>query len=243
MICMPSGWVLSIVGLPVFMGTEPVCCWQVCSLLSINRGNTKLWWGTGGFLGTQTLHRVINCTKESEMEKTPSEWDNIYIGYEVHNWLYSLCANVEPDELFPTNIMEDPTNLDEVIKLAKPVVIPAFHSTIVKELMDETTLAGYCLHVMTKAPYPEDEAYLPVRLYILHNYTQMKDSSWTVYFVLRNGTSQPICLSGGQLIRQVTVNLIPEAKALLELMKELGAEDNKLKEPKLTMPEWQACLI
>ena len=36
-------------------------------------------------LGTPTLHRVVNCMKESEMEKAPPEWENIHMAYEVHH--------------------------------------------------------------------------------------------------------------------------------------------------------------
>ena len=36
-------------------------------------------------LGTPMLHRVINCMKESEMEKAPPEWENVHLGYKVHN--------------------------------------------------------------------------------------------------------------------------------------------------------------
>ena len=31
-------------------------------------------------LGTLMLHRVVNCMKESEMEKAPPEWENIRMG-------------------------------------------------------------------------------------------------------------------------------------------------------------------
>ena len=68
-------------------------------------------------------------------------------------------------------------DLDEVVKLSKPVVVPAFGSTIVKGLIDETIIMGHQLHIMTQAPYPEDEANLSVRLYVLHNYCEMKDCS------------------------------------------------------------------
>ena len=40
-------------------------------------------------LGTLTLHQVVNCMKESEMEKAPLEWENVCLGYKVHNRLYS----------------------------------------------------------------------------------------------------------------------------------------------------------
>ena len=36
-------------------------------------------------LGTPMLHLVINCMKESEMEKAPPKWENVHLGYEVHN--------------------------------------------------------------------------------------------------------------------------------------------------------------
>ena len=99
------------------------------------------------------------------------------------------------------NTGRDPTDLNEVVRLSKPVVVPAFGSTIVKGLMEETIIMGHWLHVMTQAPYPEDEANLPIGLYVLRNYCEMKDSSRLVYLVLRNGASWPICLSGGWLVR------------------------------------------
>ena len=140
-------------------------------------------------LGTLTLHRVINCMKELEMEEAPPEWENVCLGYEVHNQLYSHQANVEPDELFLTNTGQDPTDLDKVVKLAKPIEVPAFGSAIVKGLTAERIITGHCLHVMMQVPYLEDEANLPIRLYVLRNYCKMKDSSRSVYLVLWNGTS------------------------------------------------------
>ena len=115
-------------------------------------------------LGTPTLHHVINCMKELEMEKAPPEWENVCLGYEVHNRLYSHRANVEPDKLFPTNTGQNPTDLNEVVKLAKPMVVPAFGSAIVKGLTAKTIITGHSLHVMMQAPYLEDKANLPVRL-------------------------------------------------------------------------------
>ena len=143
------------------------------------------------------LHHVVNCMKESEMEKAPPKWENVCLGYKVHNQLYSHRANVEPDQPFPMNTRQDSTDLDEVVRLSKPVVVPAFSSTIVKGLTNETIITGHRLHIMTQAPYPEDEANLSVSLYVFRNYCKMKDSSWSIYLVLWDGTSQPIRLSGG----------------------------------------------
>ena len=147
-------------------------------------------------LGTPMLPCVINCMKESEMEKAPPEWENVCLGYEVHNRLYSHQAHVEPDEPFPTNTGQDPTDLDQVVKLVKPVMVPAFSSVIVKGLTTETISTGHHLHVMTQVPYPEDEANLPIGLSVLCNYCKLKDSSQSVYLVLRNGTPWPIHLLG-----------------------------------------------
>ena len=36
-------------------------------------------------LGTPMLHHVVNCMKESEMEEAPPKWENVHLGYEVHN--------------------------------------------------------------------------------------------------------------------------------------------------------------
>ena len=187
--------------------------YQVHGLPGADRRNTQLQWGTshpssrrwacfcqeGAYYSRNPdipRIRIVNCMKESEMEKAPHEWENVCLGYEVHNQLYSHWANVEPNELFPTNTGQDPMDLDKLVKLAKPVVVPAFSSAIVKGLTAETIITGHHLHIMTQAPYLEDKANLPIRLYVLCNYCKMKDSSRSVYLVLRNGTSQPIHLSG-----------------------------------------------
>ena len=41
----------------------------------------------------------------------------------------------------------------------------------------------------------------------------------------------------------VTVNVVPKAKASPELMKELDLDEDKPREPKLMIPEWQARLM
>ena len=75
------------------------------------------------------------------------------------------------------NIGREPTDLDEVVRLAKPVVVPAFGSVIVKGPTAETIITGHRLHVMMQAPYLEDETNLPVGLYVFCNNCKMKDSS------------------------------------------------------------------
>ena len=140
-------------------------------------------------LGTPMLHRVVNCMKESEMEKAPPEWENVCMAYEMHHRLLSYRASCEPDEPFPTNTMEDPSDLDEVVKLCNPVVVPAFGSSIVKGRTAETMMTTMKLNVMTQAPYSEDEANLPIGQYVLRMHCDMDPGSRTVHLVLRNGTA------------------------------------------------------
>ena len=194
-------------------------------------------------LGTPTLHRVVKYMKESEMESAPPEWNNVRLGYEIHNRLYSHRANYKPDSPFPTNTNEDPTDLDELVRLTNPVILPAFGSCIVKGRTTKTMMTGIKLNVMTQAPYAEDEANLPVGLYVMRNRVEMNPGSWTVHLVLRNGTSRPIKMSAGRKVgRVVAVNIVPKAKVSPELLRQLGMED-RAKEPKMTIPERQVELI
>ena len=194
-------------------------------------------------LGTLTLHRVVKCMKESEMESAPPEWNNVRLGYEIHNRLYSHRANYKPDSPFLTNTNEDPTDLDELVRLTNPVVVPAFGSCIVKGRTTKTMMTGIKLNVMTQAPYTEDEANLPIGLYVMRNRVEMNPGSQTVHLVLWNGTSRPIKMSAGWKVgRVVTVNIVPKAEASPELRRQLGMED-RAKEPKMTIPERQAELI
>ena len=58
-------------------------------------------------------------------------------------------------------------------------------------------MTGIKLNVMTQAPYAEDEANLPVGLYVMRNSVEMNPGSRTVHLVLQNGTSRPIKMSAG----------------------------------------------
>ena len=101
---------------------------------------------------------------------------------------------------------------------------------------------------MTQVPYPDDDANLPVCLYILQTYTELHDGSRTAHIVLQNGTSHPIHLRQRRLVgRVVAADLVPEAKVMPEFMKKLSEDnadtDEKEKSPKLTIPEQQQLLI
>ena len=139
--------------------------------------------------------------------------------------------------------MEDPTDLDEVVKLCNPVVVPAFGSSIVKGRTAETMMMTMKLNVMTQAPYAEDRVNLPVSLYVLRMRCDMNPGSQSVHLVLQNRTARPIRLSPGRVIgRVVTVNEVPKVEASPKLLRELGMDD-KPKEPKMTIPERQVKLM
>ena len=50
-------------------------------------------------LDTPTLHRVVNCMKESEMEKAPPEWENVRMAYEMHHRLLRWKHDHKKEEL------------------------------------------------------------------------------------------------------------------------------------------------
>ena len=143
---------------------------------------------------------------------------------------------------YPTNTGQNPMDIDEPIILTEKVIIPAFASQIVKARTKKTFMQGHRLNVMVQPPYPEDEARLPVGLYVQCIYTELKDGSQSVSTMLRNGTGKPIHLASGRLIgRIVAANAVPDAIISPELEK-LAEEDGE--KPKLlTIEEHQKLLM
>ena len=67
------------------------------------------------------------------------------------------------------------------------------------------------LWVVTQSPYPEDQANLPNRLYVLSTYTQLNPGSCNVAVVIQNRTFKAIDMASSQQIRQViTANTVPD---------------------------------
>ena len=205
-------------------------------------------------LGTPTIHRVVRSMKESEMENSSPKWERIHVAYEATNRLFSYRATCDAEKKksgstqYPTNIMINPIDIDERFYLTKPVEVPAFGSVIARGHTESTIMMGHRLRVMTQAPNPDDDANLPVGLYILWTYTKLHDSSRTAHVILRNGTSRPIHLHQRRLVgREVAANLVPKAKVMLEFMNKLSEDDadtdEKEKSPKFTIPEQQQLLI
>ena len=67
---------------------------------------------------------------------------------------------------YPTNMGQDPTDLDEPVLLKDRVIIPAFASRIVHVRTQRTFMKGHHLNIMVQLPYPEDKAKLPLGLYV-----------------------------------------------------------------------------
>ena len=87
-------------------------------------------------------------------------------------------------------------------------------------------MMGHCLNVMMQAPYPDNKADLPNGLYVMRTYTELKDGSQSISVMLQNLTTQPIHLARGQVIGQVvTINAVPEAQCLSDLLKKLDDKD------------------
>ena len=120
--------------------------------------------------------------------------------------------------------------------------MPAFTSVIVHSQTKKTFMLDQRLNVMIQAPYAEDEAHLPVGLYVQRVYTELKEGSRNVSFVVHNGTSRPVHLSGGRVIaRVVAANVVPEPIVSPELENKLNRE---LKDHKpMTTDERQKRLI
>ena len=86
---------------------------------------------------------------------------------------HNTCMNVlqlNPEDYgiaMPTNTGENPTDLDELDLLKNKVTIPAFESIMLHCRTRRTMMMGYKLHIMTQAPYPEDQANLPNGVYVV----------------------------------------------------------------------------
>ena len=96
------------------------------------------------------------------------------------------------------------------------------------------------LNVMVQPPYPEDEARLPVGLYMQRVYTELKDGSQSVSTMLRNGTGKLIHLTSGRLIgRIIAANAVPDAIISPELEKKLAEGDGEKPKPLTTEEYWK----
>ena len=147
-------------------------------------------------LGTPTINRAVRSMKEFEMQTAPEEWQKAKAAYEFvyFSAQYEGPANATK---MPTNTGQNPVHLDEKVMLKKKYTIPAFATQVVNCRTKWTMMVGYRLHVMTQAPYLEDEAHLLIGVYVLKTYTELKEGSQNVSIVLRNLTGKLVYLASG----------------------------------------------
>ena len=139
--------------------------------------------------------------KESEIDTAPAEWQHALFSYEAAQGVFLHSMTPEPDKTeYPTNTGQNPLDLDEQLILTDKVTIPAFASQIIKVRTKKTYMKGHRLNVMIQPPYLEDQAKLPVGLYVQHVYNELKDGSQNLLTVVRNGTGKPIHLASGRVI-------------------------------------------
>ena len=195
-------------------------------------------------LGTPTINRVVRVMKESEMENAPKAWRSALHSYEFTNYMVQL----NPEDygmILPTNMGENPIDLDELVLLKNKATILAFESIILHCHTHKTMMMGYKLHVMTQATYPEDRANLPNGVYVVKTYTELCDGSCNVSVVLRNLMGKPVHLAAGRPVAWVVAtNAIPDATPSPEFLKKLDElEPNQNPPKRLTIEERQKLLL
>ena len=129
--------------------------------------------------------------------------------------------------------------------LADKCTIPGFQSVIAHGRTQRTMMMGHRLNVMMQAPYSDDKADLPNRLYVMRTCTELKDGSRSVSVILQKLTAQPIHLARGRVISRVAAaNAVPEAQCSPDLLKKLGDEgEDKLELTKLSTQQRQELLL
>ena len=188
-------------------------------------------------LGTPTIHRLCHQMKESEIQMAPEEWQHDLLSYKASRnvSIHAMTPQLDSDPgiEYPTNMGQNPVNLDKPVLLKDKVIIPVFTSQIVHIRTRKTFMKGHRLNVMVQPPYPEDKAKLPMGLYVQRVCTKMKDGSQNVSMVLHNGTGKPMHLTAGWLVGCiVAANLVPDAVASPELEAKLAQDGEP--EPPLT---------
>ena len=180
-------------------------------------------------LETPTIHQLCHQMKESKIQMAPEEWQHALLSYEVSRnvSIHAMTRQLDPDAgiEYPTNMGQNPVDLDEPVLLKDKVFIPVFASQIVHVRTQKTFMKGHRLNVMVQPPYLEDKVKLPVGLYVQRVYTEMKDGSQNVSTVLHNGTGKPMHLAARWLVGHiVAANLVPDALASLELEAKLAKD-------------------
>ena len=164
-------------------------------------------------LGTPTIYRLCRQMKESEIHTAPSEWQHAIASYEASLALRAM--NVDPNAKYPNKHRPEPLR-------------PRWSGTIERQIQRACIHICYCswsdqedVHVRPTAerhdPGPVRWGRGPFtrRTVCQRVYTELKEGSRNVSFVVHNGTSRPVHLSGGRVIaRVVAANVVPGAHRL-----------------------------
>ena len=176
------------------------------------------------------------------METAPEEWQWARVAHEYVNGFFAQSMN--PTEPMPTNTNQDPLSLDEKVLLKTKCTIPRFESIVGRGRTHQTMMMGYRLNVMTQVPYLEDLANLPVGVYVIPTYSELRDSSRSITIVLRNLTGKPVHLQADRVIARVlAANIIPEGRPTPELTKKLDEQDPESAPKKFSIEERQKLLM
>ena len=155
--------------------------------------------------------------KESDLHNAPHEWQACRVSHDAAQGFMMRQVSLDPGEKFPTNTGEDPTDLDETVRLTAKCIVPGFQTVVVHGRMEGTMMTGkQRLHVLTQAPYPNDRAGLPNGVYITRTYTDLEPGSHRVAVVVRNMTSRPIHLAKGKVVARVQAANVTVPLRLLE---------------------------
>ena len=121
-------------------------------------------------LETPTIYLLCHQMKESEIQTVPEEWQHALLSYEVSRnvSIHAMTPQLDQDSniKYPTNMGQNPTDLDEPVLLKGRVIIAAFASQIVHVRTQRTFMKGHHLNIMVQSPYPEDKVKLPIGLYV-----------------------------------------------------------------------------
>ena len=75
-------------------------------------------------LGTPTIDRVIATIKESDMHNAPYEWQACRASHDAARGFIMRRVSLDPGQQFPTNTGENPTDLDEPVRLTAKCTVP-----------------------------------------------------------------------------------------------------------------------
>ena len=129
------------------------------------------------------------------MDTVLEAWQRARCTHEYINGFF--VRSVDLAEPMPTNTNQNPLDLNEKICLKNKCTIPGFESVVVRARTHRKMMMGYCLNVMTQAPYVEDRANLLVGVYMVPMYLELWDGSWDVAMVLCNLSGKAVHLQAG----------------------------------------------